>query len=138
MSRRLVNPEDWPSLAKAARYSATTLAWECGFSPRQLERHFERQFQMTARRWLRNLRMEHAVRLLNEKKPVKIVAAELGYAYPEHFARAFTGHFGVAPSAYRLAGFVTGQMRARVLAACWWLFQLAEEAVDALNGLGLS
>jgi len=93
---------------------------------------------MTARRWLRNLRMEQAVRLLNEKKPVKIVAAELGYVYPEHFTRAFTGHFGVAPSADRLAGFTSGQLRLRVLVACWWMFQFAEEGLEAVSGLGLS
>lgn len=138
MQSCLIRIRDWESRAEAADYSLHALAGKCGVSVRQVERHFKKHFQLTPRRWLRGFRMEQAARLLNEKKSVKIVASDVGYNCPEHFTRAFTGHFGVAPSAYRTAGLATGQLRDRVLAACWWLLQFAEETVDALTGLAMS
>jgi len=47
-------------------------------------------------------RREHAIRLLLQtRKPVKQVAAAVGFDSEKSFARAFREWTGVAPSAYR-------------------------------------
>jgi hypothetical protein len=48
------------------------------------------------------VRLRTAARLLQTSElPVKAVAAAVGYSSRSHFSRAFSGHFGVDPSAYR-------------------------------------
>lgn len=52
--------------------------------------------------YLRNLRMEHASRLLRETRlPIKIISERLGYADPVAFHRAFRQTHGITPSKWR-------------------------------------
>jgi transcriptional regulator GlxA family with amidase domain len=89
---------DWAALAKPAGYSAKVLARHQGISLRQLERIFSKQFGVLPYPWLRQLRMERAMQLLNAKRPIGLIAGELCYKYPEHFARDFKAYFGFPPS----------------------------------------
>jgi iron complex transport system substrate-binding protein len=94
---------DWAALAKPASYSAQILAQLQGISLRQLERIFLKQFGVLPHPWLRQLRMQRAMQLLSEKQPIGLIAEELSYKYPEHFARDFKAYYGVPPSKYVVA-----------------------------------
>lgn len=62
---------------------------------------FKQQTGETYSHYLTQIRMEHARRLLEEVRiPVSGVAAQVGYLYPKHFARAFRRYWGVSPRDY--------------------------------------
>jgi AraC family transcriptional regulator len=70
------------------------------------EFHFHRVFRAVTGEsvvgHLRRLRLERAARRLRHAgSPIVEVALEAGFGSHETFTRAFTAHFGVAPSAYR-------------------------------------
>ncbi len=89
--------QDWPALAKAARYSVTALACQCGVSPRQLERFFQTRLQQSPHNWLRELRMKRAIELVCDGTSLKQVAEELCYKDLVHFTHDFKEYFGVTP-----------------------------------------
>jgi AraC-like DNA-binding protein len=97
MTSRLDRVGDWAALAKTSRYMASTIARECGVSPRQLERFFHERMNKSPHQWLRELRMRRAVELLRENVAVKVVAQELCYKDPAHFCRNFKNYFGTTP-----------------------------------------
>lgn len=98
MNSRLDRIKDWADLAKAARYSASAIARQCGVSSRQLERFFQVRLQQSPHNWLRELRMKRAVQLICESASLKQVAQELCYRDAAHFTRDFKEYFGVTPS----------------------------------------
>lgn len=100
MSSRLEQIKDWSALAKTANYSATTIAFKCRVSTRQLERFFQTKMGASPHKWLRDLRMRRAVELICEQTTMKEIAAELGYKDPAHFAHDFKEYFGMPPSLY--------------------------------------
>ncbi len=93
-------PHDWPQLAHQAGYSVATLAKACAVSTRTLERFFLTAFADTPRRWLKRLRMQHAIELLRDGSNISETAFRLGYEDPSHFSREFKSHYGLAPSKY--------------------------------------
>ena len=102
MNSRLERMENWPAVAQTVGYHASGLAAHFNVCLRQLERVFHVKLGTSPHKWLRELRMKRAVQLLQEKQPVKIIAPELGYKYPAHFARDFKNYFGVPPSEHHL------------------------------------
>jgi transcriptional regulator GlxA family with amidase domain len=101
MNSSLPPSPDWATLAKPAGYSAQILAQLHGISLRQLERVFLKSFGVLPHPWLRQLRMQRALQLLNENRPIALLAEELCYKYPEHFARDFKAYYGFPPSKHR-------------------------------------
>jgi AraC-like DNA-binding protein len=102
MNSNINSSPDWAALARPAGYSAQVLAQHRGISLRQLERIFLKEFGVLPHPWLRQLRMERAMQLLNEKRPIALIAEELCYKYPEHFARDFKAYFGFPPSRHHV------------------------------------
>lgn len=75
--------------------------------PRTLQRRLTRQ-GLTFRQLLERSHRRRAVALLLETdRPVKAIAADLGYREPDNFTRAFRTWFGRSPTAFR-----TGKIRA--------------------------
>jgi AraC-like DNA-binding protein len=71
-------------------------------SPGHLARLFRERRGMGFVRWLRELRMRKALRLLTgTAEPVGRVAKLVGYADPSRFAEHFRGRYGLTPRAYR-------------------------------------
>jgi DNA-binding response OmpR family regulator/two-component sensor histidine kinase len=82
-------------------YNVDTLATDVGISRAQLHRKMKEMTGVATGRFLRNLRMEQAARLLREGKVnVSQVADSVGYVDQSHFSTAFKTHFGLSPSEY--------------------------------------
>lgn len=92
---------DWEALAERAGKSVAGLAKACGVSPRHLRRWFRLRKGKSPASWLAERRLARGGASLLEGKLVKEVAAEAGFKNPAHFARKFTRHYGVSPSAFR-------------------------------------
>ena len=82
-------------------YNVDTLAEDVGISRAQLHRKMKELTGISSGKFLRNLRMEQAARLLRESKVnVSQVAYKVGYSDLAHFSTAFKSHFGQSPSEY--------------------------------------
>jgi len=70
--------------------------------------HFSRQFQaargVSPARFLAELRMQEAVRLIQTDLAVKDVARRCGFRDPNYFCKAFRRTFGVSPGAFGRSG----------------------------------
>jgi transcriptional regulator GlxA family with amidase domain len=95
---RNFNSYNWEEMAVKAKFSARTLAKNCGVSSRTLSRYFHEQHGMSAGRWLREIRLMRAYLALSHSRSVKEVAWELHYKQVSHFSRDFKNRFGVSPS----------------------------------------
>jgi AraC-like DNA-binding protein len=102
MSARLNRTGNWEELARRANYSTAALAAACAISIRQLQRDFFRETGQSPERWLNDLRLRDALKLLQEGNSVKVAATVTGYNHSQSFSRAFKQLFGVSPSAVRL------------------------------------
>jgi AraC family transcriptional regulator of arabinose operon len=71
-----------------------------GASVRTLARLFRSELGCTFQHWRQQARMLAALPRLEQGEPVGHVAAELGYASPAAFAKAFRRLMGCAPSAF--------------------------------------
>ena len=77
------------------------MANDVGISRAQLHRKMKEITGVSTGKFLRNLRMEQAARLLREGKiNVSQIADHVGYADQAHFSTAFKTHFGQSPSEY--------------------------------------
>ena len=84
-------------------WSIPEMASLLGFSPSRFCRLYQEIFQITPKRDLQNIRIEHAKLLLVQQRyPVRGVAELCGYTNPYHFIRAFRQHTGTTPKAYSL------------------------------------
>lgn len=97
-----------PVVAKATDYmrrqchcSALTvgdIAEHCYVSEVYLRKLFEREEKTSPFRRLTAIRMDKAQRLIDEKRPLKEVALNVGYADVFQFSRAYKRYFGYSPS----------------------------------------
>lgn len=82
-------------------FNVDMLAEDVGISRAQLHRKMKEITGISSGRFLRNLRMEQAARLLREGKiNVSQVAGSVGYIDLAHFSTAFKTRFGMSPSEY--------------------------------------
>ena len=82
-------------------FNIDALASDVGISRAQLHRKMKEITGISSGKFLRNLRMEQAARLLREGLVnVSQVADRVGYADQAHFSTAFKTHFGQSPSEY--------------------------------------
>ena len=82
-------------------YNVDAMTAEVGISRAQLHRKMKDITGTSTGKFLRNLRMEQAAKLLREGKiNISQVAASVGYADNAHFSSAFKTHFGLSPSEF--------------------------------------
>ena len=85
-----------------ADLSVARLAERAAMSPRNFARAFAREVGVTPARYVEDLRLEAARRLLETTaRPVEQVATACGFGTPETMRRTFTRRLGVAPTDYR-------------------------------------
>jgi AraC-like DNA-binding protein len=89
------DPSNPPSLAQ--------LATLVGLGKYQLLRRFEQAYGMTPHAWLRRVRIERARASIGGTTRLAQIAADCGFADQSHMTRAFIGHFGFTPGAWRRA-----------------------------------
>ncbi len=88
--------------------SVDVLAARCGLSPRQFARRFAQVFGAPPAQHVEWLRLDAArTRLGESRASLDRVAAGVGFASADAFARAFGRRFGLSPGAYR-QGFFQG------------------------------
>jgi CheY-like chemotaxis protein len=82
-------------------FSVETLCTEVGISRAQLHRKMKAMTGLPVSEFIRNIRLEQAVRLLKEQKiNVTQVAYTVGFSNLAHFSTVFRKQFGVSPSEY--------------------------------------
>ena len=82
-------------------FNIDALASDVGISRAQLHRKMKEITGISSGKFLRNLRMEQAARLLREGAVnVSQVADRVGYDDRAHFSTAFKAHFGQSPTEY--------------------------------------
>lgn len=80
-------------------------AEEYGVSPSSLKKYFRLVYGSPVSEYIKNVKMEHACRLLRETKmSIGEIAAESGYQNQGKFGSAFKKHIGEAPLEYRRKG----------------------------------
>lgn len=87
--------------APAAPHTAEAVAAQLNMSARTLHRQLKEE-EVSLQRLKNDVRREHAIKLLLQtRKPVKQVAAAVGFDSEKSFSRAFREWTGVAPSRFR-------------------------------------
>lgn len=88
-------------LADPARH-ADIEGWatECGASARTLSRLFREELGTSFSQWRQQLQLAHALQLAAQKKPMNLIAAELGYANASAFSAMVTRAVGMPPSRF--------------------------------------
>ena len=81
--------------------SVSDAAEAAGLSVRRLNDLFTRRFHTTPGRYLTDVRLRAAVKLLSESAGIADIAALTGYASASYFIRVFHREMGVSPAAYR-------------------------------------
>lgn len=89
--------------------SVRELARRTGLSVSQFERHFADLFGVSPGRYVRRLRFEAALKMLDEGGPVADVAHACGYSDQSAFTRSFRSAIGVSPVRYRRARQAAGR-----------------------------
>src|SRR5262249_34599559 len=80
----------------------TDLANLIGLSVFQLTRRFRTEFGCAPHVYVMHLRIENAKRLLKQRRiPLKVVAADSGFADQSHMTRLFRLHVNATPADYR-------------------------------------
>jgi transcriptional regulator GlxA family with amidase domain len=95
---RLKHIQNWPELAREAKWSVSALAKKCGVSVRTLERFYLKEIGKCPKAWLSEQRQRRAIELLRGGSSVKETAAYLGYKHATHFSREFKEHRGHSPT----------------------------------------
>ncbi len=81
------------------------IARELAMSVSTLERVCRRELGVTPAKAWASLRMEEALRLIRHSNmQIKEISENLGYSHQNHFANAFSRHYGKPPSYYRKRG----------------------------------
>lgn len=82
-------------------FNVETLATEICISRAQLHRKMKEITGISTSEYIRNLRMEHASRLIKEGKiNITQIAYAVGFNNQAHFSTVFKKHFGMSPTEY--------------------------------------
>ncbi len=85
-------------------FGVEKLAAAAGLSRAHLHRKLKENTDLSARDFIKSIRMRQAALLLKEKKlSVAEVAYATGFANPSHFSNSFKEMFGVTPTRYASA-----------------------------------
>jgi AraC-like DNA-binding protein len=98
MNTKLKHLQDWPELARQAKWSASALGKLCGVSVRALHRHFVKERGMNTKIWLAEQRQHKALDLLRDGLSIKETATALGYKEASSFTRRCKNQTGLCPS----------------------------------------
>jgi transcriptional regulator GlxA family with amidase domain len=95
---RLKHIQNWPELAREAKWSASKLAKQCGVSVRTIHRYFLKYVGKNTKTWLAEQRQHYALELLRDGTSIKETASCLGYKQQTNFSRQYKSQMGACPS----------------------------------------
>ena len=104
MSHQLQTIQNWPEIARQARWSASALAKNCGVSVRTLHQHFLQQTGENTKAWLAEQRLQRAIELMRAGLSIKAAAITLDYKNPSSFTRKFKDARGICPTLCNYCG----------------------------------
>ncbi len=82
--------------------SLTEISKKCGLSPSYFSYLFHKEYGITYKDWLLEIKIAHSKRLLeNTDLSILDIALECGYESPSNFAQFFKRIIGMSPSQYR-------------------------------------
>ena len=82
-------------------FNITQLVDEVGLSRTQLHRKLKELTGFSAARFLQNIRMQQAMKLLKEKRVnVSQIAYSVGFSSQTHFSTTFKQYYGVSPTEF--------------------------------------
>ena len=87
----------------AARHTVDSLAETAAMSRSAFMEHFVAAFGRPPMRFLHDVRMQRAARLLRTDARLSLddIAGRVGFASRSHFPQTFNRHYGVSPTAFR-------------------------------------
>jgi AraC family transcriptional activator of mtrCDE len=102
----------------AAPHNVSSLAGAASMSRSAFAREFSTTLAMTPMAFVARTRLQQGADLLSGTRlPVKMIAANIGFASRSHFSRAFAAAYGADPSSFRRAraraGHLDGAIRTR-------------------------
>ena len=84
-----------------SEFNITQMVDEVGMSRTQLHRKLKELTGFSAARFMQNIRMQQAMKLLKEKRVnVSQIAYSVGFASQTHFSTTFKQYYGVSPTEY--------------------------------------
>ena len=84
-----------------SEFNITQMVDEVGMSRTQLHRKLKELTGFSALRFVQNIRMQQAMKLLKEKKVnVSQIAYSVGFSSQTHFSTTFKQYYGVSPTEY--------------------------------------
>ena len=86
MNRRLHQVQNWPEMARQAKWSAAALAKNCGVSLRTLERYFLKENGKRPKVWLSEQRQQRASELIQGGSLISLCDSHAGNT-ARHFMR---------------------------------------------------
>jgi transcriptional regulator GlxA family with amidase domain len=85
-----------------SQFSVERLAEAVNLGPRQLRRRLQALTRLSPSGYIRQLRLQRAVQLLEQQAGrISEVAYAVGFQNAEHFSRLFQQIYGVSPSQYK-------------------------------------
>lgn len=92
----------WLEENPGGKITVEEMAERAAMSPRNFVRVFLRETGVTPAKYMELVRLERAIRLLEETRhSIEVVAGESGFASAEQMRRTFSRHLGINPAAYR-------------------------------------
>jgi len=92
----------WVSSNLSEEITVKTLADKIGITTRHLSRIFSEEIGLTPAKWLQQIRLQHATKLLREKPIlIKQVIAECGLKNEQALRKIFIKNLGVTPAQYK-------------------------------------
>jgi AraC family transcriptional regulator len=83
------------------KLNLSDLAKIVNIHPIHLSRDFKKYFHCTLGEYLRKLKVENSLKILNEFESLSEVALECGFSDQSHFIRCFKENIGITPLKYR-------------------------------------
>ena len=84
-----------------SEFNISLMVDEVGMSRTQLHRKLKELTGFSAARFLQNIRMQQAMKLLKEKRVnVSQIAYSVGFSSQTHFSTTFKQYYGVSPTEY--------------------------------------
>ncbi|WP_428070087.1 helix-turn-helix transcriptional regulator [Chryseobacterium gambrini] len=83
------------------KLSLTELSKTLNIHPMHLSRDFQKYFQCNLGEYVRKLKVEKSLKILNDFESLSEVALECGFSDQSHFIRCFKENIGITPLKYR-------------------------------------